>query len=310
MIYRIPLLATIGALLIVSLASAQEIETPIDLRPVWQDGQTAKYKTITRRVTAAQVRGVGKPRTSVMDVTSIVNWQVVNANPDGGGKCVMTVEDLKVEVTSSSGEKKTVTKDRADEELKSVQQLIRGMIGKPVTVQVAKDGRVTSASGWQAIRNASGDAGKNLSETDFIESATELAPLTGGKQDADMAGKWSEKFTWDHEMGDLHLDSDFKVTGIESVAGIGLVTIEGESKTTFTPDNAKLNKGGPQVNLKLAKGAEKQSIMYDLSRHEVVGRDVTRSLIFQMNIEYEGRKFQQIIQQQMRTQVLRMDEGE
>jgi hypothetical protein len=310
MTYRIPLLVTIAALLIVSPASAQQIETPVDLRPVWQDGQTAKYKTITRRVTAAQVRGVGKPRTSVMDVTAIVNWQVVDANPDGGGKCIMTVEDLKVEVTPASGEKKTITKDRAEEDLKSVQQLIRGMIGKPVTVQVAKDGRVTSASGWQAIRNASGDAGKSLTETDFIESATELAPLTGGKQGADMAGKWSEKFTWDHEMGELHLNSDFKVTGIESVAGIGLVTIEGESKTTFTPDNAKLNKGGPQVNLKLAKGAAKQSIMYDLSRHEVVGRDMTRSLIFQMDIEYEGRKFQQIIQQQMRTQVLRMEEGE
>jgi len=308
-------LALLLSVLVAMPASAQEeaveqaIETPVDLRPLWEDGQTAKYKSITRRVTAAQVRGMGKPRTSVMDVTAIVNWTVVDADPDGGGQCSMTVEDLSVEVTGPTGEKQSVTADRADEDLKPVQELIRGMIGKPVTVQVAGDGTITSATGWQAIRNASGDAGKNLTENDFIESAAELAPIAGAPSAADVDATWTEKFNWDHEMGKLHLDSSFEVTGIESVVGIGLVTVESESEMTFTPDQSKIANERAQTELKLVKGGEKQSIMYDLSRHEVVGRDTTRALIFQMDLEFEGRKFQQVIQQQLRTQVLRMEES-
>jgi len=289
-------------------AAAQAVATPVDLRPRWEDGQSAKYKTITRRVTTAQVKGMSKPRRTVMDVTAIVDWRVVDAAPDGGGRCTMTVEDLKVNLTGATGEKQAVTADRADEELKPLQQLLRAMIGKPVTVQVAGDGRVTGASGWQAIRNASGEAGKNLTEADFLESAAELASIAGAPADADAGAAWAEKFDWDHEMGKLHLTADYEVTGIESVAGIGLVTVESESSVKFTPDTSKLDNNDADVAIKLLKGAEKQNVMFDLSRHEVAGRDITRGLLFQMDLTYEGRTFQQIIQQQLRTQVLRLDE--
>jgi hypothetical protein len=292
----------------IAVAQDAPADNTVDLRPIWETGQVSRYRTTTQRVTQAQVVGVGKPRSSGLRVAADVTWEVLEAKPEGGGTCRMTVDNMIMAVTDAKGKVLKVTKNNAPENLKKAQTLLKAFIGKAMTVKVAADGRVTDVSGWDSVRNAAGEGGKNLEEADFIESATEMAVLVGGAQAASAGNTWNEKFTWSHEMGKLHVDTSYKVDGIEEVANIPIVTINTQSKLKVDVDKSKLN-AERKVKIKLTKGEESSSIIYDTTRNEVVGRNTDRDMVFEMSLTVQNRTFKQVIRQRLNSQVLRIGEA-
>ncbi len=312
MLHRI-IAALAVALLLAPLAPAQDIAgavpDSIDLRPIWQTGQTSRYRLSSERLTTAQVLNVGKPRSTGMKVLADVTWQVTDADPDGGGACRMTIDRMVMLVSDAQGQKAKITRDSAPEKLKSAQTLLRAMIDKPLTVKVAPDGSVRDVAGWESIRNNAGEAGKNLTESDFVETATDMALLVGGTAAADVGDAWNEDFNWSHEMGELQLDTTFKLQGIEAIAGIPIATIQADSKVNVAFDKQKLAKAN-DVKVKLKKGQETGQIIYDPTRHEVVGRNTDRDLVFEMKLNVSGRQFTQVIEQRLNSQVIRLEEKE
>lgn len=303
-------LACLTAVAAPARAQATTADAPaaaVALRPIWTEGQTSRYQTDTRRVTVMQIKGIGKPRKTIMDVQAKYTWQVVKADPAGGGTCRLTVDEMKVVMTDAQGKKHEVTATRAEKSLSGVQQLVKAMQNKPLTCQVASDGTISSTSGWQAIRTAAGDAGKNLSEADFIETATDLAVMPGVPASAMPGATWDKQFTWDHEVGKLSLDNTYKLLAVESIEGVPVAMVDRQSELDLTVDPKKLP-DNQNVTLRVTKADAAAKIMFDMSRNEVVGQYSVRALQFQMQLRHEGRQFTQVIQQQLSTQVLRIEE--
>lgn len=306
MIHRITSL--IALLAFASSAIAQETTSSADLRPVWEQGQSSKYRVVSERITAAQVVGVGKPRGSRLKVLAEITWTVTQAQPDGGGVCKMTVDQMQMLMTDGSGKQYKVTAEGAPpENLEKAQALVRAMIGKEMTVNVAADGSIDSVSGWQAIKTAAGEAAQNMNESDFRETATELALLVGGSATTAPGSSWTRRFDWSHEMGDLRMDSTYRLEGVEEIAQIPIAMIQGQSKLDLTIDQSKFN--GQDVNVRITEGQETAQIMYDLSRHEVVGRNTDRTLGLEMKLNVQGRQFTQVIKQRLVTSTLRIAEN-
>lgn len=286
-----------------------------NLEPIWEDGQTSRYQSVTRRQ-VDQVRTImGKTNKSrqLMVFDAKVKWEVLDAAEDGGGEVEMKIESLEMKMTGPDGKTYSASAKNADEPLASAQSLMKGLTSRPVKMRVAADGTIERVRGWEALADAAGDAGDSLTEQDFRELAVELALLPGGKAEATRGTTWEQAFNWSHEMGELKLDTEYKVVALERVAGVPLANVQAKSEVDFEIDREKfgqLGQGGqgPKVDLKFRGGKQVGQIMFDLSRHEIVGHNINRQLKFQMDLDYKGRSFRQEMTHSMNTQVIRLDE--
>jgi hypothetical protein len=222
----------------------------------------------------------------------------------------MSVDDIRVDLTDPRGESHSVTASSADKALRPMQDLLKAMTRNPLTIEVDANGRIGSVKGWKAVKSAAGEAGKNLVERDFQESAYELAVLPGGVIDAAVGKQWRERFEWDHEMGTLRLDTDYELAAIEAPADVPLAVVNATSKVKFDVDTSKLPQrpDGPKFDVKLTRGSHNSQILYDLSRREAVGRHIEQTLEFQMTVSFQGRSYVTQIKSKTTTQAIRLSE--
>lgn len=298
--------------------SNAEAEGPqtIDLRPIWEDGQTSRYRSVTRRKVhqVRKVMGNESEQSQLLVFEAEAAWKVIDAREEGGGEVELKMDKLEMRMTGSDGKTYKASARRADDALKRAQQLLKGLTSRPIRFVVASDGTIERVRDWKAVAAAAGEAGESLTESDFREIAIELALLPGAVADAKRGSTWREDFQWSHEMGELDLDTTYKVVAFERVAGVPIANIQAISEIDAEIDKSKFqppggnNAQGPKVDVKFNGGKQGAQIMYDLSRNEIVGHNVTRQLEFQMDLSYQGRKFEQVMTHTMNTQVVRLDE--
>jgi hypothetical protein len=310
-----PLLLVVAALLAAPDATtaqpADDAPESHDLRPLWEDGQTARYRSITRRLTTIEITGPNLDRTqqTVLHFQTDLTWHVTDADPDGGGTARMRIDDIQARLTNAAGTEYRVTPDEAPEQLQALQTLVRAMVGAEMTVEVADDGRITGVTGWKAIQRQGGEAAAQLKEVDFIEMASELAVLVGGAADRQPGARWDADFAWDHELGTLQLETDYELESVERVAGVPLAIVAGESDVDFQVDVERASQpDGPKVDVRFEGGSQTSQIFYDLTRHEVAGRNLDRTLRFKVTLSFQGRQIEQHREARESTQVLRLAE--
>jgi hypothetical protein len=291
-------------------ADAQEAQS-FDLRPMWQEGQTARYQVVTSRLNTIELSGLpggAKKRQTAMRISAEATWQVLEVDPDGGGICRMTVEKMQMELTGPEGQKLSTSQQGGDKELQAVQKLIKALTDKPVELVIDSNGQIDQVRGFQAVQRAAGPAGEQLEERDFREMAGELAVVIGGVDDAKPGRTWRQKFKWSHDAGDLVLDSRYKLLGVEQIEGIGVAMINRESDIDIELDKSQMPPDAP-IRVKTSEGKQTTQIMFDLSRHEVVGRNIDRKLEVAVQLSLAGRSVTQSIREQLNTQVLRIAES-
>jgi len=281
----------------------------VDLRPLWEDGQSARYEVRTTRVSNSTNQD-GQRQTRTIDLTTELTWSVTDAAEGGGGTVSMSIDDMELSLTAD-GETLEVTADRAPEPLEPLRDLIRAFTSRAVTVEVDADGRVTGVDGWRAIQRDAGNAGEALTEADFIEMASEIAPLAGGQPRAPGA-TWTEPFTFTHEFGEMNLTSEYTFAGVEQIAGAPVAMVNRESEIEFKIDRQRTGMDQSNDDFSIdwrANDAEQSAqIMFDLSRHEVVGMNLDRSLAFEINTRFGDRSETTRMTEQLNTQVLRLAE--
>jgi hypothetical protein len=303
------LLTLLAAVLTVSsLALAQPAAETVDLRPMWQDGQTARYDATTTRRTTTELSAGGQNRTNEtkVEMTATVAWRVTKASKEGGGVGEMTVEAMRFAMTGPDGQ--TLSMDdrgKGDDRLKPLAALLKAMRGTPVTIHVSPTGQITKTSGWKAIRTNGGQAAEKLEERDFIEMATDLAWLVGGAADLKPGATWTEKFNWSHDAGDLLHDSRYRFEGVEEIAGVPVAMVTRSAKLKLVP---KQRDGGPPMTVRMTRGEQNSQMMFDLTRHEVVGQNVDRTLGVHIDITLGNRKLTTRVTEQVNSQLLRVEE--
>lgn len=292
---------------------AQKAEAPAaqpDLKPIWTKGQVSRYEISTSKSTVRQAAGQQESMKTGYASKMKVTWKVEDADPAGGGRCSLLIEDFSVELTSPKGEKFQVNRDSNDERFEGLVAVLKAFSGSTLTVTVSGAGDALKVDGFEAIKSKAGEAGEQFTEADFKEMATDLAIVARGEAKPAAGAKWDRKFTWNHELGNLHYQSKYTLVGVEEIEGVSVAVIGRESTITHSPDPAKqpMQEDGPKVTIKLLQGSEKSQIMFDATRNENVGLNTDLTLAFELTLNLGDRNFVQQINEKIQTRVLRIEE--
>ena len=73
-------------------------------------------------------------------------------------------------------------------------------------------------------------------------------------------------------------------------------------------DESGFPKEGAAPEIQLTEGQVKTQILFDLSRHEAVGRNTVEDRTIEVRLDLRGRHFSTIVQERIHSQVLRIAE--
>ena len=295
-------------------AIAQDAQA-YNLRPQWTAGQTARYEIWTSRTQRSTVSLADQKRTTDMNMVSEgeVTWTVDRVKPDGSAECTMTLDWLTLDYTAGG---KTLKNDsrKGSGEIESVQALLKAMAGVPLKVSVAADGTVTKVDGTKTMGGKLGADQKDMlpEELDFIETASDLATLIAAPESIGVGKKWDTKlkWTWSDQPfeGYMHHDMTYTLTGVEDLAGLPVAMVEGRSKLKLELDRSALPEGMPPADVKLVKGELHTQVMFDLSRHEAVGRNATQTTTVDFTIKMPNATISRRLEETLTGQALRIEE--
>lgn len=307
------------ALLIASLAclhvgggtaAAQDSQT-LDLRPIWKEGQTARYRLTQTQTTRAEMQGVEslEPQQSVTEFRGEMTWRVVQPSDAGGGTVELTVDELEMSVTGPDGTQRSASGSRADEGMEPVQQWLGAMVGTPITFEVAADGEIASVAGWQAIRSAAGEEmGDGMNERYFRNLGRDMAAVVGATDGLRVGSSWQASSSSGHQFGEVASQATYEVVGVEEPAGVPTVTIERSASLELTPELPELGPNGPDVEFQQRGGEGSGFIIFDLSRHEIAGYYNTQTLAAEVRFILPDRQMSQSMTETTQTEVLRISE--
>lgn len=308
LIFSLALTALLTALP-VSPAGAQEQTKAYDLRPLWSDGQKSRYQVTFTRVTTSQIQGQGEPTQSTMHAEIIVDWLVLEAEPEGGGVIRMTITDYSMKITDPAGQTIHIDASTSTDKkrIASMVRIIKALTDSPIKLEVASNGRIVSVEGVQAIQEEAGSSGAGLTKLDFKETASDLAAMVVGNNPVKPGEMWKAHFTWNHRLGKLDYHSTYTLAGVEEIAGIPIAMVNRTTEIDFQPEIPETPEN-LSIDVRLTEGTQHEQIMFDLSRHEVVGRNISRTLEFEITISAAGRTRTRTMRQTSRSQVLRVAE--
>ena len=300
-------------LLLVSLtpfgaAFAQTDEGAVDLRPMWREGQSARYRIEQTEVARAQVQGAGEAQQTTTQIDVVVDLEVIEADPDGGGVVRMTIDELTMDLTGPTGEKMTITKSSGGEGTEPLQEWIGALLGTPLRITVGPNGAIAGVEGYQAIQQKAGDAGANLNEKYFQEIARDLAVLVGGQASVEPGESWETQHEGSHRLGALLYDTTYTLQGVQEMAGVSVALVQRTAEMEFEPDLSGLPENAPEIDIRVTDAGQSAQIMFDLSRHEVVGGHFEQVLGLETSFSIGGRDLTRTMTETTSTQLLRVAE--
>jgi uncharacterized protein DUF6263 len=309
------MMLAVTSLAIAPLAPAQEAQT-YNLRPQWTPGQTARYEVWTSRTQHATISLAGEKRTTDLQMTSEgeVTWTVDRVKADGSATCTMTLDWLALDYTPDGG--KTLKNDsrKGSGDIEPFHALLKAMTGVPLKVSVAADGSVTKVDGFNAITSRIKSELKDMvpTELDFMETASDLATLIAVPDATGVGKKWDAdvKWTWSDRPfeGFMHHDMTFTLASVEDLAGLPVAVVDGKSKLRLELDRSKLPEGMPPADAKLVKGTLQTQIMFDLTRHEAVGRNTIQNTTIDFSIRMPNTTISRRLEETLQGQALRIEE--
>jgi len=288
-----------------------EVEGPVDLRPRFVEGRSATYEVWTLRDTVNTFEGRGEQTEAgtTMEVTGQMTWTVERVRSDGSATCVMVYDWLAVDITGPGGEVQSADSRRKIGDLPPLDVVLGALAGEPLACEVSARGVVESIDGVAALRQAVGEQGQLPEELDFIEAATELAVLAAAPEAVEVGDDWDAAFTWTHDMGFLHHDTEFELVSIEPVEGLPLATITATSEPRLELDQDQMpGPDGPKIDVKLLEGEKVEQVLWDLSRHEAVGRNAVMDTVVRVTVSFQGSRFIRTITERIQSQALRVSE--
>ncbi|MEM9418661.1 MAG: DUF6263 family protein [Planctomycetota bacterium] len=290
----------------------------IDLGPRWVDGQTSRYEFWNQMEQTVHLKLGDQSQTSssTIEVEGEVTWEVNKVKADGSSVCTMTLDWMSYVNTPSEG--KTVSVDSRKSpsaDTKAMHELLAAMAGVELTIEIAPDGHVTKVKGVDKMKRKTSQPDFVPSELDFEETASDLAAIAYAPKPFALtpsgAGKsWKADFRWDHDMGKMDQKWTYDLARVEDIAGVQVAVVTGEGKFKLDPEVDKDRPAdAPPVNVKLLEGSAESEVLFDLSRHEAVGRHSFSNEKVLVTVQFpDGRKFERTITEETVGQVLRLSE--
>lgn len=296
--------------LLLGASAARSADDTYDLRPHFVEGRTAQYQTWTQlqRTVTVQVGPEKQSRDELMIFENQVTWTVDKVRSDGSATCSMTYDWMTAELTGPDGKvlRNDSRKGSGDDD--RLHKVLRAMNGQTLTFEVNADGSIDKVTGASAIRKAIDDEDMAPEDLDFIESATELAVIAFVPDEAKSGARWKAAFTWSHQLGQMDHDHRYTLSSVEEVAGISIATVTATGKLKLTPELPDLPPGAPKIDIKMRSGSYETQVMFDLQRHETVGRNSIESHVIEVSRRLPQITLTQTIDTTIQSQVLRITE--
>ena len=285
----------------------------VDLRPQFVKGRSSRFSVWSQRQQAQSI-SVGKRShefDTQFEIEGEVVWTVEHVRSDGSAKCTMTLDWITAKLVHPDGSVHRSDSRRSKGQPEAFHQLARAMTGVPLTIDVAPDGTVRSASGIDAIKQKAPKDTNVPDELDFMESANDLAMIAAAPVAATVDDHWDAKFTWNHRLGKLHQSMRYTLTSVEDIDGITVATVTGTGSLDLEPDVAHLVEPlgpGARAHAKLTDGSTETQIMFDLHRHEAIGRNTIETRTIKVDAKWLKRSMTRIMTERLHSQVLRISE--
>lgn len=290
--------------------AAAVADDSFDLRPVWEEGQQARYRLTQTQTTRAEMHGIdeAEPQQSVTEFEGELTWRVIDAHADGGGTAELTIDQLQITVTGPDGESRSASDQHADEAMEPLRDWLNAMVGRSLTYQVDSDGEIASVRGFDAIQRRAGEMGEGMDERYFRNLGRDLAAVVGGTADAGIGTSWTSTQQSSHQFGEVTSNATYEVVGFDQPAGVPTVTIERTASLDLVPELPDLPPDGPEVDFEVREGQSSGVILFDLSRHEVVGYFNTQTLAAEVSFTLPDRRMTQVMHETTETRALRIAE--
>lgn len=291
-----------------------DIHARADLRPHFAVGRSATYDLWTQRTTRVVLRAGSNTRTqdSSVEFQGRIRWSVNQLRADGSASCTMTTEWIAATVTAPDGSTQVSDSRRPRGRGERLDELLRALASHPIRCEVAADGSVLRITGGDTVRRALSDPDSGPSDRDFIETATGLATLHASPSDLPVGRSWSTRHQWDHELGELREDAAHTLSGIEVIAGVPVASVASRSRLRLDPDDSKLpgpGPNGPKVDVRMTAGDIDSQTLYDLWRHEAVGRNSITRRGIEIRLSFPQGTITRSIQDTIHGQIIRVAES-
>ena len=296
-----------------------QVAEQYDLRPHWVAGQSAVYEFWTRRDQTVTISAPGvqsRDLATVLETTGELTWTVNTARLDGSYACTMLLDWIVINITSPDGTIQSNDSRKPQGDIDRFQDLLKAISGVPLKVEVAADGSITHLSGTDKMRQVMEfpeDLPENL---DWIESATDLATLPGVPGDLGIGRGWKNTFRWTHDnldVPDLEVHTqqhhNLILTSVEQIEGIPVATVDGSGTVKLDVDRSKLPPNMPPLTIRLVEGQVVTQVLFDMDRHEAVGRNTTQNEVIEATIRLGPGPIQRMIKTQIQSQILRIAEN-
>jgi len=295
---------------------AESPDQAVDLRPGFVQGRTARYHvwTLRQRSFTMSIDQKNLVRNDQALFEGEVTWQVEQVRDDGSATCLMSLDWLTAKITAPDGTERFNDSRQAGGDIEKLHQLMLAMVSTPVRVTVAADGSVTGVSGADAIRQQVPEGMSPPDDLDFMETASDLATIPFSPPELALGDSFDAQFNWRHDLvmskvtAMIRHDATYTLASVENVAGVPIATVEGKASLDLDVDLSGLPEDRPSVEVRLLSGESTSQMMFDLWRHEVVGRNVVQRTQVEAVTAAEGGTFSRIIDETIQSQALRIAE--
>lgn len=248
----------------------------VDLAPHWVAGQTSRYVFTTRLEQRVEITLGDNQREQATDtdIEGQATWEVQRVTADGGARCIMTFDWMSVVTHANDKETRVDTRKSAPSDGKAMHGLMSTLVGHPLEVVVAPDGRVTQIKGVKAMKAKSDQPDLIPDVLDFEETASGMAQFAAAPPPLAVGDSWDAAFRWAHDLGHMDEDWRFRLESVEDVAGVQLATVTGTAKSSLDvdPEQTVTPAGAPPLRIRLEDRQVETRVLMDLSRGEAVGR--------------------------------------
>ncbi|QQE10130.1 hypothetical protein JD969_11475 [Planctomycetota bacterium] len=302
-----------------SLVMGQEEEVEYDLRPLWEAGQETTYEFWNKRDRniSMSFNGNNQERADSYVSEGETTWVVDQVNTDGSSVCRMKVDWIALTVKGPDGEE-IVIDSRKDNtgRFEALGKILKAMASGWLTLDIAANGEVTKVTGMEAMKTLVDDPEDIPSELDFKETGSDLAQLIGPPPMLAVGGSWNHEFRWTTDIGldpikmFINYDIDYTLTSVENIEGIPVATIDGTGPMRLEVDMEDVPAGMPPIDIRMTDSHTQTQILFDLLRHEAVGRNTTQNETFVVTVTTPNGAIVQEFQIKHQGQILRIKEGD
>ncbi len=288
-----PRLAALGAsllLVLVSPATLMAADTePFNLQPLFTVDRSARYSVWTRRESVVEMDFGGRSRQFKRDTTveGEITWTVKKVNADGSAQCVMVIDWLSATVINPDGRTVVADSRKSSSDSPPLHEAVRALSNTPITFDLAANAVIKKVDGLRDVQRKLKDLPKDaFTDADLMETAYDLAILGSAPSAASPGATWTHDMDRTHEVGTFHVQMKYELAGTELIEGQMIANVRGDGRLRF---EAGADARQANVDVSLRDAESQEQVMWDLNRHEVVGRNESRRYTLSMKIPIGDR---------------------